>query len=159
MKTQGLVILVVGLLLRAPALGGDAAAEELKRLTGTWRVVSLEVAGKPLPGEAAGRLKVVIKGGQLTLEEKGKPATSMGMQIDPAQRPKALDLLIARGEEKVRWKCIYALEGDRLKICMPLAPKKGQKGTAEGYGVRKRPESFDAAGKPFMVIEAERDKE
>jgi uncharacterized protein (TIGR03067 family) len=158
MKTQGPVILAVGLLLHAPALGGDAATEELKRLTGEWRVVSLEVAGKPLPGEAAGRLKVVIQGSRLTMQEKGKPATSMGLRIDPTQKPKALDLVITQGDEKVNWKCIYALEGGKLKVCIPLAPKKGEKVKTEGYGVLKRPESFDAAGKPFLVITAERER-
>src|SRR5262249_56582405 len=124
MRTHALVTLVVGLVLSAVALAGDAPTEELKKLAGTWKMVAFDVAGKASPDQDVKRMRLVIKGSQLTLAEQDKPATTMGMQVDPTQTPKALDLLINRGDERIGWKCIYALDGDRLKLCIPLAPKK-----------------------------------
>jgi uncharacterized protein (TIGR03067 family) len=156
MKARGLILLALGLPVSANAAGDGAAAGELKKLAGTWQVAALEVAGKAMPEQDAQRMKIVIQGSRLTVQEKGKPATAMGLRVDPGRKPKALDLIITQGGESVNWKCIYALEGETLKICIPLAPKKGEKAKTEGYGALKQPESFDAAGKPFMVLTAKR---
>jgi uncharacterized protein (TIGR03067 family) len=146
------VILVSGLLVGAGATT-DAAKSELKKLQGTWKVVSLTAAGKPLPAEQWKGLQIVIKGHEMSFMGKTMP-----IKIDPTTKPKALDLTITRGDEKIDWKCIYSLEGDTLKFLMPLAPKKGQKNVGERYGSVKRPESFKTENKPFMVFTAEREK-
>ncbi len=151
MRKRFPLILLCGLLLGA---GGadDAAKAELKKLEGTWKVVSLEVAGKPVPAAQWKGAQLVFQGGRLTMMGKTMP-----VKVDPTKKPRAIDLTITRGEETIDWKCIYSLEGDTLKFLMPMAPTKGQK-IREPYGSVKRPESFEAKDKPFAVFTAEREK-
>jgi uncharacterized protein (TIGR03067 family) len=151
------ILLLVGFVVAADAPSGDKTKAEMKKLEGTWKVVSLELAGKPLPPEKARLGLLIIKGDKLTLTERGKDAKggkTMTFKIDPTKKPKTLDLRITRGEESVDWKCIYSLKADELKICMPLARKKGEKGPANTH---VRPDSFETAGKPLMLITAKRE--
>jgi uncharacterized protein (TIGR03067 family) len=150
-------MVMAGLLLGAGD-ANEAAKTELKKLQGTWKVVSMEVAGKPLPKDKVDGTQIVFKDEQMTIGLMDGKGNTMPVKIDPTTKPKAIDLTIVRGDDKVVWKCIYSLEGDTIKFLMPLAPTKGQKDPGEGYGVLKRPESFDAKDKPFMVFTAERQK-
>jgi uncharacterized protein (TIGR03067 family) len=143
--------LMCGLLLGAGG-ANEAAKAELNKLEGTWKVVSLEVAGKPVLMEKWKEMRLTFQGERMTVMGQTMP-----FKIDPTKKPRHLDLTITRGEEKINWKCIYSLEGDTLKFLMPLAPKKGSK-VQEPYGSVKRPESFQADGKPFMVFTVEREK-
>ncbi len=151
------LILTTGLLLGAGA-ANDAAKAELKKLQGTWKVVSMEMAGKPLPPDKVGDTQIVVKDDVMTIGAKDGKGNSMRVTLDPSTKPKAIDLLITRGDEKISWKCIYSLEGDTFKFVMPLAPTKGQKIAGVPYGAVQRPESFDGKDKPFMVFTAERQK-
>jgi uncharacterized protein (TIGR03067 family) len=158
MLKQTALILLAGLLLGAGD-ASDAARAELKKLQGSWKVVSLEMAGKPLPAEKVEGTQITFKDDLMTISPKEGNGNTMPVKLDPAAKPKAIDLTITRGVEKISWKCIYSLEGDILKFVMPLAPAKGQKVTGEAYGSIKRPESFDAKDKPFMVFTAKRQKD
>jgi uncharacterized protein (TIGR03067 family) len=151
MRPYAPLLIGVVLLSVADASGGDAAKEELKKLQGTWKVVEMEAAGKPLL-EGKKTLPLVIEGEKLTIMDN-----TMGMKIDPTPRPRLLDLLLAKGEERLTLKCIYALDKDELKICMPLLPKKGQK-DVDPAKVNQRPKSFETAGKPLVLITAKREK-
>jgi uncharacterized protein (TIGR03067 family) len=157
MLKRMLLILTTGLLLGAGD-ANEAAKSELKKLQGTWKVVSMEMAGKPLPAEKAEGMQIVFKDDEMTLGPIDGKGKTMPVKIDPTTKPKAIDLTIKSGDQKIDWKCIYSLEGDTLKFLMPLAPTKGQK-DPDGYGSLKRPESFDAENKPFMVFIAKRQKQ
>src|SRR5438105_3539240 len=103
------LILVTVLLLGAGA-AQDAAKAELKKLQGTWKVVSMTTAGKPLPPEQVAGMQILFRGEEMTIGAKGgKGGNTMPMTLDPTTKPKALDLTITRGDQKVVWKCIYAL--------------------------------------------------
>src|SRR5438105_8760462 len=119
----------------------------------------MEMGGKAMPADKVEGTQIVFKDDVMTIGLKDGKGNSMPVKIDPTTKPKAIDLTITRGDEKVIWKCIYSLEGDTFKFLMPLAPTKGQKPIAEPYGPVKRPESFDAKDKPFMVFTAQRQKE
>jgi uncharacterized protein (TIGR03067 family) len=149
-----LPVILVSILVTTMAQEDDAVKKEMKRLQGTWKVTSMVMAGKPLPVDKQPH-ELVIEGDKLSLKEGDKQATVMSIKIDPTQKPKAMDLLITRGAERVSWKCIYALEGDILKIAMPLTIKKGDK-TPLPRDPNTRPESFDSDRWPLGVITAKR---
>ena len=67
-------------------------------------------------------MQIVFKDHEMTIGAKDGKGNTMSVKLDPSAKPKAIDLLITRGDEKVTWKCIYALEGDTFKFVMPLAP-------------------------------------
>jgi uncharacterized protein (TIGR03067 family) len=144
------LLIAAGLLQAGNAPKGDSINQEMKKLEGKWTVVSLVMGGKKVP-DNNGPATILIKGNQITIMEK-----LMTFKIDPTKKPKNLDLRIGRGEESVDWKCIYSLEGDQLKICMPLARKKGDKSPGN-FGLNIRPESFDTSGIPLMLISARRE--
>jgi uncharacterized protein (TIGR03067 family) len=157
MLKRTMLILTAGLLLGAGE-ANDAAKAELKKLQGAWKVVALDIAGKPLPADKAEGMQIVFKDHDMTISSKDGKGNTMRVNLDPTKKPKAIDLLITRGDEKITWKCIYSLDGDTFKFVMPLAPTKGQKATGEAYGAVKRPEGFDGKDRPFMVFTAERQK-
>lgn len=125
-----LSILTANIPLRA-ADGPKAKAvtKEIKRLEGTWIVVSEEVNGRKLNEaeiNAQSNEPMVIKGNTLR-EFKGDGATlNSEFKIDPTAKPKTLDLAVisATGDlkkyEGKRSRAIYKLDGDRLKVCWTL---------------------------------------
>jgi uncharacterized protein (TIGR03067 family) len=151
------LVLLAGLGVAAGSSPQEEVKAELKRLEGTWKVVAMELGGKKLPPEKAQRLgQIIITRDRLVLQEADKKETSMGLKIDPAKKPNAMDLRITRGKESIDWKCIYDLQGDDLKICMPLARKKGDS-SGGSRDLNVRPESFVTEGRPLMLITARRE--
>jgi uncharacterized protein (TIGR03067 family) len=112
---------------------GDAQ-KELKRLEGTWEAVAAVVNGiKQEPKKGMGH-HLVIRGDKYTLESSGGKSFGMGtLKVDPAKKPKAIDLFPTDGKEEGKAiPCIYELNGDELRLCM-------------GRIGRPRPENFAAA--------------
>jgi uncharacterized protein (TIGR03067 family) len=145
------VLLALGVLPAGDAQPvSKAAKEEMAKLQGTWKVISWQAAGKDIPfGE---RVQVVVKGDTMALVADGKQAKAWTFSVDPSRKPKAMDWVI--GEEKAPIPAIYALEGDDLRICFPLLPKKGQKTEVK----ITRPESFETKDKPFGLFVLKREK-
>src|SRR5262249_35041385 len=122
---------------------GDPRAEA-EKFQGTWAVVAAD--GLHAPEEALQRLKVVIRGETLRILAGDREREKATFQLDPSQRPKAIDLTkdpkgpLARG--------IYELDGDTLKLVWrsggprPTAfpttrqPRKFTGGPSEDDGLR-----------------------
>jgi uncharacterized protein (TIGR03067 family) len=116
MRTTALAALAVGLLLAAEAPGGDAK-EELKKLAGTWRMVSGEQDGKALPEEVVKGARLVIKGDRHTVRVGGDTLAGTH-RLDPSEEPKAIDATDTEGPYKGKTiRGIYKLEGGRLTVC------------------------------------------
>lgn len=149
MWTKCLALLAVGFLLGADAK--EDAAKEMKKLEGSWKVTATKVGGKSLPEKVFEGDRMVIKGNRLTMVsgEKKKGSLDFTFTIDPAKKPKHIDLTDAVMKKTVP--CIYALTGDELTICIPLVEKA--KGEAP-----KRPQSLDAKDKPQICFTAKREK-
>jgi uncharacterized protein (TIGR03067 family) len=119
--------------IRAPAADTDA-----DKIQGVWVVVSLSRGGEENKDVAGST--VVIAGDKMTFK-KGKEEESFRFKLDPAQKPKAIDV-VAGEKEKVPG--IYLLEGDSLKICVDndgkARPKEfvSKAGTETGLIVLKR---------------------
>lgn len=125
-------------------------AVDREAFQGLWQAVELEADGKKAAAEAVKAFQVQIKGDQLVFS----PATDNRKHtfaIDPAAKPKALDLTPADGPAKgQKLACaIYKLDGDKLVICID---KEGEVG--------KRPTEFKtAAGSGLALVTLERVKE
>jgi RNA polymerase sigma factor (sigma-70 family) len=97
---------------------GDAA-----RIQGTWKIVWLEKEGKKnVEGDEIKKSIWVISANKIVVKLGAEERESI-YKIHPARKPKAIDVTPQVGgpEEKgVLVKGVYALDGDTLKICIPL---------------------------------------
>jgi uncharacterized protein (TIGR03067 family) len=143
MNARMMVIPMLALFLAAAAPKDEAVKKELKKLQGTWKVIRFEAGGKD--ETAKGPKEIVIKGDEL----RGL-APNVKFRIDPAKKPKTLDL-IDKGDPKRIFPLIYELKDDELKIVIPLV--RAGKGEAP-----KRPDSFETKDKPLALITAKREK-
>ncbi len=90
----------------------------MDKLQGTWKVVSLEIDGQPMP---AGDAQVVVSGREFTTTGMG--ATYHGtMRVDTAVVPHALDMVFTAGPEKGNTnRGIFEVDGDAWKLCLNMA--------------------------------------
>jgi uncharacterized protein (TIGR03067 family) len=104
----------------APVPKPDPAAD-LKALEGTWEVVTYEVKGKKASDAGYASPKTIIfSAGKTNLLEREE--TDLPIKLDLSKTPRAIDVyLIDAMKAKAHVKGIYALDGDNLKICLPLS--------------------------------------
>jgi uncharacterized protein (TIGR03067 family) len=117
----------------SPTVRADAAADDWKRLAGTWKVDSATLNGD----DATAAFKEAV----LTIgEEKYSVAfagtTDAGkLTLDPAKKPKQMTIKGTEGPNKDKTiPAIYEVDGDTLKVCYTLEGKevpKEFKSTAE----------------------------
>lgn len=118
--------LIVGLVVMtspaAFAFAGDD--QELKKLNGTWLIVSGEMFGKKMPAEVFAGFELVLKDGSYTLNAKGK-ADIGTCKVDAKKKPKELDITGTEGPNKGKTMlCIYELKDDMLTVCYDMAGKQ-----------------------------------
>jgi RNA polymerase sigma factor (sigma-70 family) len=124
------------LAIEAPAKD-DKPKGDKDAIQGTWKATAFEEDGKDAFDTTEGKRfreatftitadKIVIKSGDDVLE--------MSYQLDPAAKPKAIDLDNQKGKT---FKGVYSLDGDSLKICAPSDPEGNRPtevATKEGSG-------------------------
>jgi uncharacterized protein (TIGR03067 family) len=148
----GLLFATSGAALAADDAKKHAIQQDLKKLEGSWRTVSIEVNGKKLSEEnikQAADLRLVFKGNTGSIRNKDIVVSEGTFTIDPTKKPKTLDLKITKGQNNGKTSlAIYELDGDTLKACWTL------------FAVdRKRPKEF--ATKPdsgLLLITYKREK-
>jgi len=116
-------LLVVGfILLLAGEPAKDGAAEDLKKLQGTWVMDELEINSRQVPQEKLKDTTLTIKGDKYIIKVKGKTYETT-FKLDPSKDPKAIDMFFPDGpnEPKVG-KGIYLVDGDIFKLCRAQAP-------------------------------------
>ena len=120
MKLYVLPVLAFGLLIAANSSGGDAAKGELKKLEGTWSMVSGEAKGENLPESTIKSAKLTIVGDKYSV--KVSENAIAGIQtIDPTTKPKGIDAMDTEGPNKGKKAFgIYKLEKGVFTVC--LAP-------------------------------------
>jgi uncharacterized protein (TIGR03067 family) len=100
----------------------EAAKKDLAALQGKWVMVALEVDGKLVPEDKIKDTFLIIKDNTYTTEVKGKSHETT-FTLDPAKKPKAIDMVFTEGDKKDRvLRGIYMIEGDTLKVCRGLQP-------------------------------------
>ena len=94
----------------------DAAKEELKKMEGTWLLVSGESNGEVMPAEMVKTIKAVLKGDKLSIHFGDKMVFEGTMTVDPTKKPKTMDTVMTA--DKTKGVAIYELDGDSFKICV-----------------------------------------
>ncbi|HQR43443.1 MAG TPA: TIGR03067 domain-containing protein [Gemmatales bacterium] len=124
-----LIVLASPLLLAAD----DAVQKELQALQGTWKAVSLEAEGKPVPKEAIPQFIYIIGADGKATGKMAQGGYSAKVTIDPTKNPKTMDNLHESGTHKGKKQhAVYKLEGDKLTVCI----------TAPGSSEVHRPKDF-----------------
>ena len=118
--------------------GGDAVAEEIKKMQGIWNVTAIEANGDALPSEDVTNITVTIK--DSTYEVKLNEGTDHGtISIDPSTNPKQMDVHAKSGEDEGRTlRGIYELNGDSMRV---IYARGGQ-----------RPATFDTSGDAGLLM-------
>ena len=94
-----------------------AYKKELKKLAGTWQLVAYEKDGVQAPEADVKQTKIIFNGDKFTMERAGKAVEEGWICIDPARKPKVIDVYPTKPEGKVEMG-IYEWDGnDKLKVC------------------------------------------
>jgi uncharacterized protein (TIGR03067 family) len=117
------VLLLLTLSLAASLSAAPAAKDtDKEKLIGTWQVVSVDLQGARRPDEqykdwtfivTADRLKVMTGPDNVFHDYQ--------LKIDPAAKPKTMDLIEGEGDTAHTELTIYELDGDDLKLCIDAA--------------------------------------
>ncbi len=100
----------------------EAEKKEVAMFQGTWRTVSIENDGESaVPEDELKELVLTIEGNKRTLKV-GDAVRSVGTyRLDPAQKPKAIDITVSEGPLKDKTvRGIYEIDGETQKICLAL---------------------------------------
>jgi uncharacterized protein (TIGR03067 family) len=118
MRAQLWVALAVGLLVAADAPKDDAATKELKKLDGTWKLVSGEADGQVFGDDDLKGASLVMNGNK-HMAKVADQTFDGTHKVDPTKKPKTIDS--TDGDNTMLG--IYRLDGDELTICVAGAGK------------------------------------
>ncbi len=117
LKVFGVLVLA---LLFSSAAHGDANGDAIQ---GTWLPSAAELAGQKFPDEVRKTIKLVVQGDKYTVTV-GQQVDRGTVKLNPAARPKALDITGTEGPNKGKTiLAIYERDGDTLRICYDLSGK------------------------------------
>jgi len=112
MKRYALLVLAAGFLVAA-----DDPKDELKKLEGTYTMVSGEKDGKNVAEQTIKIAKLVLKGDQHDVKI-GDDTFKGTHKVDPSKKPKTIDATDTDGPFKGKTVYgIYELDGDTFKVC------------------------------------------
>jgi uncharacterized protein (TIGR03067 family) len=127
----------------------DAAKRDLEKLQGTWVLVGGEEKGRVLSEKDARseQESLVFQGDKLTII-RGEHKGSGQIRLDPGKKPAWLDLFDPSDKSKANH-AIYALDGDRLTICVS---RKWGLNKKEERPVKFTTKREDNKGLPGLVL-------
>ena len=113
-----LPILVAVVVLFGVARAADDATKDSEKLAGTWVGTAAEDYGQKVPEEQAKELRLVFAGTEFTASHGDKTVMKGNFTLDPAKKPKAIDLKSTSGRHEGKTlEGVYELDGDTFKIC------------------------------------------
>jgi uncharacterized protein (TIGR03067 family) len=117
-----------------------ALRDELKLFEATWKFVTIDAEGRPVPPELFKDDRLILKGKRFTSTVHGNTTEGV-FKIDPTASPKSIDITFTDGPGKDNsQKGIYELDGDTQKICWS-APGK------------PRPTEFEAKARSGRILQ------
>jgi uncharacterized protein (TIGR03067 family) len=146
--------LATALLVMVVAQSPDEAAKaEMKKMEGTWRLVSAISDGKPRPDDRLKAITIAIKADGTWVENDGKETFEATFTVDPAKSPKTANFVNKSGSMKgITCLEIYEIDGDTMKLCFVSVPT-GKESTKE------RPSKFASeAGSGHYLCVMKREK-
>jgi uncharacterized protein (TIGR03067 family) len=162
--TFAALVLLLGFSAADEPKKAPGAAEELRRLQGTWTVEAWEEDGKAVTGDDLKKRGVFFGGSFFLLRRDNKVFRAGGIQFDPARNPSTMNFIVREGDGKGEvMPGIYSLDGDTLKICFnpkgETAPKDFKPDAKDGFTLitLKKPkppadETVDIVGKYRSVL-------
>jgi uncharacterized protein (TIGR03067 family) len=115
------------LLLIGGVAVADDMSDEAKKLEGTWLIESVTLDGKAVDNTKGGQ--IVIAGDKLTMKHKNGKEQPFTFTVDPAKKPKTMDLDLPEGHAQ---SVIYDLDGDALKLVVGEPDKRPTEFTDKG---------------------------
>jgi squalene-hopene/tetraprenyl-beta-curcumene cyclase len=96
-----------------------AVLPELKKLEGTWQIISDINDGKEMPADMAKKIRLIFAGdGDWKVTVDGNVVGAGTTKLDPTKNPKTVDYTFTEGEEKGKsMPGIYELNGDTFRHC------------------------------------------
>jgi uncharacterized protein (TIGR03067 family) len=111
-------------LILSSACAAGAADPQENELDGAWLPVKAELAGQEFPEQIRKSIKLEVQGDKYTVTV-GKLIDRGVCKLDPAAKPKAIDITSAEGPNKDKTiLAIYQRDGDTLKVCYDLSGKQ-----------------------------------
>jgi uncharacterized protein (TIGR03067 family) len=128
----GLLVMMAASAIIAGPSRQDLVKKDMDGIQGTWKIVALEADGKQAPAEIVATLKFVFKDDTLSCVPGEPSFTNYKFKLDPATKPAGFSMTHTDGTQKGQTDTgIYALDGDRLKICFCLSGKIPKEFTAK----------------------------
>jgi uncharacterized protein (TIGR03067 family) len=99
---------------------GETVAKDLQAFKGTWRMISKEVDGKKLSEEEIKDVIATFDGsGKCSVRRGGKVIGEGTAKLDPAKKPKTVDVTFTEGEHKGKTALgIYKIDSDAFRVCV-----------------------------------------
>lgn len=114
---------VLTLVLAVLQIARGEAPTDRDVMQGTWLASTAELAGKPFPDKVRQAIKLTLQEDRYTVTV-GKNPDQGTFKLDPAARPKVMDITGTEGPNKGKTiPAIYELDGDTLKVCYNLGGK------------------------------------
>jgi uncharacterized protein (TIGR03067 family) len=107
------------------ASGNEAtqAKDDAKKIQGTWKPVTAELAGDSLPDEFVKGMKLVLTDGKYVVTT-GEGKDEGTVKLDVAKKPRAMEIMGTKGPNKGKtFLAIYELKDNTLRICYDLSGK------------------------------------
>jgi uncharacterized protein (TIGR03067 family) len=134
MRTRLFLVLAVALLMAPDTAKDEAAKKEYEKLTGTWKIVSLQIEGTNAETDDIKEMRLVLQGDHFTLKQGGTDYNGT-YKVDPTRKPKTIDVFFTDGPEKGNTAYgIYELDGDTYKVCISMTGKERPKEFASKAG-------------------------
>ena len=123
MRIHPLLLLPVGLLIAADTKNDDASKKELKKLSGSYVMVSGESRAEKLSEERIKGTKMIIQGDKYTATFGGDPVMGT-LKVDPTKTPKEIDATDS-GRKTILG--IYKFEKGQFTVCFAPPDKERPK--------------------------------
>jgi RNA polymerase sigma factor (sigma-70 family) len=121
---------------KAEDKANDKANDDKDAIQGTWKVTGVEMGGKEAPDDPQIKnmksSKWVITADKITISLPNQARQDASYKLDPTKKPKHLDFKPLDGPASEKGKTghgLYSLDGDVLKVCMPMSPEADERPT------------------------------